>query len=81
MPYVPTHAKTQDLLALLRECQRLGARVDDLTEECKFLLRYGALARYPGSGFEAAQEQGETARAYALKVHARMPKLLPHSTS
>ncbi len=82
--YIVSHqrvaAKTHDLLTLLRECQRLGARVDDLTEECKFLLRYGALARYPGSGFEAAKEQGETAQVYARKVYARMLELLPPRT-
>ncbi len=74
-------AKTHDLLALLRECNRLGAGLEDLAEICKFLFRYGAIARYPGSGFEAAEEDGEKALTHARRVHARVLELLPNQDS
>jgi HEPN domain-containing protein len=78
--YIVSHRgiadRTHDLLALLDECEALGAAVTDLREDCKYVLRYGAITRYPGSGFEPTEQQARKSVEAARRVYSRLLSLV-----
>lgn len=73
--------KTHDLISLVKLCNELGAHLDDLIPDCKFILRWGAAARYPGERLEPNQQQGGAAVAAAKRVRARLLELLTRLVS
>jgi HEPN domain-containing protein len=42
-----TVVKTHDVTFLLNQCRALGARLDGLDEDCRWLTRYATQFRYP----------------------------------
>jgi HEPN domain-containing protein len=71
-----TPPKTHDLIVLLGQCVACGAPASDLEEDCRFLLRFAASARYPGDPFEPNRQQGMAAYEAAQRVQARFRTLI-----
>jgi HEPN domain-containing protein len=68
--------KTHDLPTLLRLCQEAGSAMEELEDDCRLLVRFGAAARYPGEELEPSKEDGLQAVEAAKRVKARVMSLL-----